>query len=192
MNPQIFERFLSDSQKELQGAAQNQKVRAFIDWCDRNGFEEIILRLSSEDRGGWSNNYSLTFTNKRIIVNKKKFATKFFDLGYAAGLAAYPYFVLLEKRDYSKVKDDASKTPQALSQELNSYQVWYSQIDEFILKPGMRMLGKHVTSNYLTIITDDPNSRRYDYTLPISKNGDTDKMRYWLRVTLPQNCSIKS
>jgi hypothetical protein len=192
MNPQLFEKFLSDSQRELESRTQSQKVRTFIDWCNRNGLEEIVLRLSSEEKGGWSKNYSLTFTTSRIIVNKKKFSTKFVDLGYAAGLAPYPYFVLLEKRDYSKIKEDAAATPEVLAREPNAYHIWYFQIQEFILKHGMRMLGRNITSNFLSITTSAPDNKRFDYTLPISKNGDYDKIHYWLRVALPQNCSIKN
>jgi hypothetical protein len=80
MDSRLFDSFLKDSGGMLNGKSDPEKIRVFIDWCLKNGYEEIILRISSEEKGGWARNYFLDFTTKRIIVTKKSFLTKFAGL----------------------------------------------------------------------------------------------------------------
>jgi hypothetical protein len=91
MTPLEFEQFIESSKDQLSKKSSSEKIRAFIEWCKSKDMEEIILRLSSEDKGGWRKNYFLDFTTTRMIISKKNFFRKFADLGYIAGIAPYPY-----------------------------------------------------------------------------------------------------
>ncbi|HEX7031618.1 MAG TPA: hypothetical protein VF172_01325, partial [Nitrososphaera sp.] len=81
VNPDTFEEFLAESNQALRDKSDSEKIRFFINWCKKNGMEEVILRLSSETKGGWASNFYLDFTTDRIIVTKKSFITKFADMG---------------------------------------------------------------------------------------------------------------
>ena len=117
MDSGLFDKFLKESKKRLNGKSDSEKVRVFIDWCLKNNYEEVILRISSEEKGGWARNYILDFTTSRIIVTKKSFLTKFADLGYVAGLAPYPYLVLLKDSNPSKIRSQATTSPEAAFEE---------------------------------------------------------------------------
>src|SRR5919109_2033324 len=114
MDSGLFERFLQESKKTLTGKSDSEKIRTFIDWCVKNNCEEVILRISSEEKGGWARNHFLDFTTTRVIVTKKSFLTKFADLGYVAGLAPYPYLVLLKDSRSSNIKAQTTSNPEEL------------------------------------------------------------------------------
>src|ERR671929_1650704 len=123
MDSELFDKFLNDSRKRLYGKSDSEKVRVFIDWCLKNGYEEIILRISSEEKGGWARNHFLDFTTKRIIATKKRFLTKFADLGYVAGLAPCPYLVLLKDSRPSNIKAQATSNPDELLKK-DGFYIW--------------------------------------------------------------------
>jgi hypothetical protein len=191
MNSGLFERFLQESKKTLTGKSDSEKVRTFIDWCVKNNCEEVILRISSEEKGGWARNHFLDFTTTRIIVTKKSFLTKFADLGYVAGLAPYPYLVLLKDSKTSSTKAKAtSSSPEELLKKQGFY-IWYSDIAEFVLRKGIEtlvanMFGRAIVSNFLQIKT--LSGKEYDFTLPVNKNGTYEQIRYWIGVVLPSFC----
>jgi hypothetical protein len=191
MNSGLFERFLQESKKTLTGKSDSEKVRTFIDWCVKNNCEEVILRISSEEKGGWARNHFLDFTTTRIIVSKKSFLTKFADLGYVAGLAPYPYLVLLKDSKTSSTKAKAtSSSPEELLKKQGFY-IWYSDIAEFVLRKGIEtlvanMFGRAIVSNFLQIKT--LSGKEYDFTLPVNKNGTYEQIRYWIGVVLPSFC----
>src|SRR5919197_5386831 len=112
MNSALFEKFLMESKKTLDAASDSEKLRTFIDWCVNNNYEEVILRISSEEKGGWARNHFLDFTTNRIIVTKKSFLTKFADVGYVAGLAPYPYLVLLKDSNSSNMRARVTSSPE--------------------------------------------------------------------------------
>jgi len=191
MNSGLFERFLKESKRTLTGKSDSEKVRTFIDWCIENNCEEVILRISSEVKGGWARNHFLDFTTKRIIVTKKSFLTKFADLGYVAGLAPYPYLVLLKDSNSSSTKVELSSSPEALLKKEGFY-IWYSDIAEFVLRKGIEtlvanMFGRAIVSNFLQIKT--LSGKQYDFTLPVNKNGTYEEIRYWISVILPSFCA---
>jgi hypothetical protein len=191
MDPGLFEKFLKESKKRLNGKSDAEKVRIFIDWCVKNNYEEVILRISSEEKGGWSRNYFLNFTTSRIIVTKKSFLTKFADLGYVAGLAPYPYRVLLKDSNSSNIKTRATSSPEELL-ERESFYIWYSDISEFVLRKGIEtlvanMFGRAIVSNFLHIKTSS--GKEYNFTLPVNKNGTYEQIRFWIGVVLPSFCS---
>ena len=112
MDPGLFDKFLKESKKRLNDKkSDSEKVRVFIDWCINNNYEEVILRISSEEKGGWARNYFLDFTTNRVIVTKKSFLTKFANLGYVAGLSPYPYLVLLKNSNPSTVQLEGNIKP---------------------------------------------------------------------------------
>ncbi|HEX2124718.1 MAG TPA: hypothetical protein VHF44_03845, partial [Nitrososphaeraceae archaeon] len=47
-------------------------ISYFIDWCNNNNYEELLLRLNSERQGGLGYNSIIDFTNKRVIITRKK------------------------------------------------------------------------------------------------------------------------
>ena len=192
MDSGLFERFLQESKKTLTGKSDSEKIRTFIDWCVKNNCEEVILRISSEEKGGWARNHFLDFTTTRVIVTKKSFLTKFADLGYVAGLAPYPYLVLLKDSKTSSTKAKAtSSSPEELLKKQGFY-IWYSDIAEFVLRKGIEtlvanMFGRAIVSNFLQIKT--LSGKEYDFTLPVNKNGTYEQIRYWISVVLPSFCS---
>ena len=200
MNVRTFEHFLDDSRKVLKGkTSDSEKVRVFINWCIQNEQEELILRLSSERKGGWAENYFLDFTTSRIIITKKKFLTKIVDIGYVAGLAPYPY-ILLKNQDASKIrKDTSSLTPERLIKDGDFASVaWYSDIEEIVLRKGMdtivaNMFGRAIVSNFLTVKARPWGnaahiSKRSTYNLPVNKNGTYEQIHFWLSTVLPPAC----
>lgn len=190
IDPEIFERFLKESRKTLSGKTDAEKVRAFIDWCVKHNYEEVILRISSEEKGGWARNYILDFTTARIIITKKSFMTKFADLGYVAGLAPYAYLVLLQDSKSKNTRTSAVLSPDKLSKKEGFY-IWYSDISEFVLRKGIEtlvtnMFGRAIVSNFLNIKTYS--GKDYNFTLPVNKNGTYEQIRYWISVLLPSFC----
>ena len=190
MDPGLFDKFLKESKKRLNNKSDSEKVRLFIDWCINNNYEEVILRISSEEKGGWARNYFLDFTTNRIIVTKKSFLTKFADLGYVAGLAPYPYLVLLKDSNSSNIRSQATSSPEELVKR-QGFSIWYSDIAEFVLRRGIEtlvtnMFGRAIVSNFLLIKTSS--GKEYNFTLPVNKNGTYEQIRFWIGVVLPSFC----
>jgi len=192
MDSVLFDKFLKESKRRLNDKSDSEKIRVFIDWCLKNNYEEVILRISSEEKGGWAKNYFLDFTTNRIIVTKKSFLTKFADLGYVAGLAPYPYLVLLKKdSNSSNIRSQATSRPEELLKRQQSFYIWYSDIAEFVLRKGMEtavtnMFGRAIVSNFLRIKTSS--GEEYNFTLPVNKNGNYEQIRFWISVILPSFC----
>jgi hypothetical protein len=191
MDSGLFDKFLKESKKRLNGKSDSEKVRVFIDWCLKNNYEEIVLRISSEEKGGWARNYILDFTTSRIIVAKKSFLTKFVDVGYVAGLAPYPYLVLLKDSNPSKIRSQATTSPEQLLKKQQSFYIWYSDIAEFVLRKGTEtlvtnMFGRAIVSNFLSI--KKSSGEGYKFTLPVNKNGTYEHIRFWMGVVLPSFC----
>lgn len=193
MTPIEFEQFLKFSKDGISDKSNAEKIRAFIEWCNKNNMEEIILRLSSEDKGGWGKNCFLDFTTTRIIVSKKNFIRKFADLGYIAGIAPYPYKLTTKKwsvLNQSDTKKQALIVPEdVLTRSFSNFYICYSDIKEFVVRKGREttvrnMVGTMIKANFLTIKTSN---KTYNFTIPVSKNGSFDEMRFWLSVVLPLN-----
>lgn len=192
MTPRDFEQFLKFSQDEISNKSNHEKVRAFIEWCKTNNMEEIIIRLSSEDKGGWGKNSFLDFTTTRMIVSKKNFFRKFADLGYIAGIAPYPYRLTTKNWNNPSpagIRKQAIITPEDLTRNSENFYIWYSQIEDFALRKGAEttvrnMLGTMIKANFLTVKTS---SKIYNFVIPVSKNGNFDEIRFWLSVVLPFN-----
>jgi hypothetical protein len=192
MNQIEFEQFLKFAEEEaLSAKSYSEKIQDFILWCKKNNFEEIILRLSSEEKGGWSKNFCLDFTTTRIIVSKKNFLNKFVDLGYVAGLAPIPYMILskkiIKRSDVKKQHNDPLEY--IIKRDRSNYYIPYSDIQQFIIRKGIEttvtnMVGTMIMKNFLKIKTVN---KTYDFTLPVNKNGKFEQIHFWLSVVLPVN-----
>jgi hypothetical protein len=192
MNQFEFEHFLKFAEEEaLSAKSDSEKIQDFILWCKKNNFEEIILRLSSEEKGGWSKNFCLDFTTTRIIVSKKNFLNKFVDLGYVAGLAPIPYMILskkiIKRSDVKKQHNDPLEY--IIKRDRSNYYIPYSDIQQFIIRKGIEttvtnMVGTMIMKNFLKIKTVN---KTYDFTLPVNKNGKFEQIHFWLSVVLPVN-----
>jgi hypothetical protein len=192
MNQFEFEQFLKFAEEEaLSAKSDSEKIQDFILWCKKNNFEEIILRLSSEEKGGWSKNFCLDFTTTRLIVSKKNFLNKFVDLGYVAGLAPIPYMILskkiIKRSDVKKQHNDPLEY--IIKRDRSNYYIPYSDIQQFIIRKGIEttvtnMVGTMIMKNFLKIKTVN---KTYDFTLPVNKNGKFEQIHFWLSVVLPVN-----
>jgi hypothetical protein len=160
----------------------------FIDWCNNNNYEELLLRLNSERQGGLGYNSIIDFTNKRVIITRKKILNRIFDIGFVAGLGPFPYMILSEKKQQSKIKDSAKLQIEKILQDPNLERtITYNDISRIIIKKGSNslihnMFGSFITKYYLTIFTTN---NKFEYILPMKKNGDFDKMSYWMKALLP-------
>ncbi len=195
MTPIEFEQFLKFSKDRISEKSDSEKIRAFIEWCKKEDMEEIILRFSSEDKGGWGKNCFLDFTTTRMIVSKKGFVRKFADLGYIAGMAPFPYKLTSKNwnvLNLSDIRKQALITPEdVLNGHYSNFYIWYSDIEEFVVRKGVEtivrnMLGTMIKANYLTV---KESHKTYNFKLPVNKNGTFDEIHYWLSVVLPVNVS---
>ena len=191
MKPFEFEQFLKLAEdNKLSSLSDSEKIKDFILWCKRKNFEENILRLSSEEKGGWSRNFSLDFTTTRIIISKKSFLKKFVDMGYVAGIAPFPYMVLSKKlKRFDVKKQYRNSLTDIINRDKSNYYIWYSDIQEFIIRKGIEttvtnMVGTMIMKNFITIKTVN---KTYDFTLPVNKNGKFEQIHFWLSVVLPFN-----
>src|ERR671931_2155105 len=192
MKAEEFEQFLrlAEDLHLLYDKSDKEKIQTFISWCKKSRLEEVIIRLSSETKGGWGKNFLLDFTTNRIIISKKKFIRKFVDVGYIDGMAPFPYMLVSKKK--MALSDVGNKSaiinPEDILQKNSSnFYILYSEIQEVIIRKGIEsvvtnMLGSMITTNFLTIRTL---RKRYDYRLPVNKNGTFEEIRYWLSAVIP-------
>jgi hypothetical protein len=193
LNPSEFEEFLDYSQNRFSSASDSEKISSFIEWCKNKGIEEVIIRLSTEDKNWLRNNYFLDFTTSRLIVSKKNFTRKFIDTGFIAGMAPFPYRVLAKGQKSPDFKKRTLLDPsEILSKDNSNFYILYSDVREVSMRMGIEttitnMLGTAISANFLTIKPAD--GKEYAYRLPVGKNGSFDKMYYWLNKILPVEIS---
>jgi hypothetical protein len=193
LNPSEFEEFLDYSQNRFSSASDSEKISSFIEWCKNKGIEEVIIRLSTEDKNWLRNNYFLDFTTSRLIVSKKNFTRKFVDTGFIAGMAPFPYRVLAKGQKSPDFKKRTLLDPsEILSKDNSNFYILYSDVREVSMRMGIEttitnMLGTAISANFLTIKPAD--GKEYAYRLPVGKNGSFDKMYYWLNKILPVEIS---
>ncbi|HEX6670866.1 MAG TPA: hypothetical protein VFC05_06485 [Nitrososphaeraceae archaeon] len=184
--------FLNHNKKDNENSVVN--LLDFIDWCNNNNHEELLVRLSSEKQGGLGYDSVIDFTTKRIIITRKKLMNRIFELGFVAGLGPFPYMILSKKKQQSKIKDSAKlKIEKILQDENLEFTISYIDVQKIVIKRGSNsivrnMLGSFITKNYLTILTKTNN--KYEYVLSIKKNGDFSKMFYWMKSILPVEISF--
>ena len=188
MEPEQFREFLKYSKGRIASLSDSEKIQLFMDWCNRKGLEELMLRLSSESKGGWGENTFLDFTTRRIIISKKEFFRKFLDLGYVAGMAPYPYLILREKIKNSEIiKKSAQIDVNSILQRPSSFYIWYSDVKALEIRKGTEtivhnMMGSMIQTNFLTLTTRE---NSYDFKLPTKKDGHFDRIYFWLDSVIP-------
>ena len=161
MEQDRFEQFLKDKSNKLFHKSDQEKIRIYINWCQKRGDEELILRLASENKGGWANNYKLDFTTNRIIITDIKVKTNI-DSSDLYGDSS-SFFIM-----YNEIKEFVLK--QGIDSEV------------------MNMMGRAIVSNYIKIKTND---NTFDFTMPVNKNGKFEDIRIWLETVLPFEILIK-
>jgi hypothetical protein len=189
LNSEQFRSFIKETKGRLKRLPEAEKILLFIEWCKKRKMEELILRLSSETKGGWGNNFFLDFTTDRLIISKKNFFRKFVDVGYIAGMAPYPYLILSPNIKDSEIdKRSASFDPDAiLSSNARNLSIRYDEIEEMVFRRGgettvHNMMGSVVQHNFLTIKSK---GRNLQFKLPARKDGQFDKVYYWISALIP-------
>jgi hypothetical protein len=169
----------------------SQKIHAFNQLCKKYNIEPIILRLSGEIKNKLkSTSYLITFTTTRVIVSKKGNLKSLFDIGYIAGLGPYLYYLVSDKiknLDEIKLKNSLIKNITFNSISINEYYIEYNDINKIVFYNGVEtritnMFGSAVSDNFLKICTKE---KQYNFIIPVKKNGDYEKILYWLRMSLP-------
>jgi hypothetical protein len=168
----------------------SQKIHAFNQLCKKYNIEPIILRLSGEIKNKIkSTNYLITFTTTRVIISKKGNLKSIVDIGYIAGLGPYLYYLVSDKVNLEdiKLKNSFIQNIAFNSNSINEYYIEYNDINKIVFYNGVEtritnMLGSAVSNNFLNIYT---NEKYYSFIIPVKKNGDYEKIFYWLRLSLP-------
>jgi hypothetical protein len=190
-----FEEFLSSNKSRLEGRSDSEKVKLFIDWCNKYDLEELIIRLSSDGKRIFDVGSFLDFTTRGILIRKKSWSRKFIDTGFVAGMAPLPYALISSKLKIAditkKTLADTADTIRKKESMISKY-VPYTEVTEISLRPGLEtrvtnMLGSTLRQNFLTIkSTVGP---PHQYSLPVGKNGPYDKIYFWLSAILPIDVS---
>ena len=170
---------------------QSQKISSFYELCKEFDKELIVLRLSGNIKNRFTrSNYLITFTNRGILISKKRNLQNLMDIGFVAGLGPYLYYLLSDKvnLDDIKLKDsflhDRSSSLN-LKNELSYLN--YKEISKLVFYHGVEttvtnMLGSAVNDNFLKIYTQKDS---YSFAISAKKNGDYKKIYYWLKMCLP-------
>ena len=169
----------------------SQKIHAFSQLCKKYNIEPVVLRLSGNIKNKIkSTNYLITFTTTRVIISKKGNLKSLFDIGYIAGLGPYLYYLVSDKiknLDEIKLKNSFIQNITFNSISINEYYVEYNDINKIVFYNGVEtrisnMFGSAINDNFLKIYTKE---KQYNFIIPVKKNGDYEKILYWLRMSLP-------
>src|SRR5919107_1296073 len=168
----------------------SQKIHAFNQLCKKYSIEPIVLRLSGDIKNKIKRtSYSITFTTTRVIISKKRNIKSLFDIGYIAGLGPYLYYLVSDKVNLEdiKLKNSLIQNVTFNSNSLDDYYIEYDNIKKIVFYNGVEtrvtnMLGSAVTDNFLKIYTKEKN---YNFIIPVKKNGNYEKIFYWLEMSLP-------
>ena len=192
LNQSEFEQFLNFSEKDARATSDSEKILSFIHWCNSKGIEEVIIRLSAENKNWTACNYFLDFTTSRLLVSTKRFTRKFIDAGFIAGMAPLPYALLARNKSPDFKKGITLDPSEIIRKARTILSLQYSEIEEMHLRRGIEttitnMLGTAINMNFLTIKTR--NGEQYSYRLPVKKNGSFEKMYFWLNAIAPVKVS---
>lgn len=189
LNSSEFEQFLRYSRNRSSTKSDPEKISFFIQWCKNKGIEEVILRLSTEEKNWLHENHFLDFTTSRVIISKKTFTRKILDTGFIAGMAPFPYMILTKDKKVPDFKKGINlNTSEIMRKDISNFCIWYSEIENLYMRKGVEtivsnMLGTAISANFLTIKATS--GKEYAFRLPVSKNGSFEKIYYWLKNSLP-------
>jgi hypothetical protein len=193
LNSSEFEQFLKYSQISSSTKSDSEKISSFVQWCKDKGVEEVILRLSTEEKNWIRENYFLDFTTSRVIVSRKSFTRKILDTGFIAGMAPFPYMILTKDKKIPDFKKGINLNPsEIIRKDISNFFIWYFEIEELHMRKGIEttvsnMLGTAISANFLTIKAT--NGKEYNFRLPVGKNGSFEKMYFWLNAIAPVKVS---
>ena len=73
------------------------------------------------------------------------------------------------------------------------YSISYDNINKITISRGNdtrvnNMVGSFITKNYFVIYMIS--GEQYEFSLPVRKNGNFEKISYWLKILLPTRVSI--
>ena len=167
-----------------------QKIQTFYQLCKKSNIEPIILRLTGSVKNRFSRtSYLITFTTTRIIISKKSSLRSLVDIGYVAGLGPYLYYLVSNKVKLEDIKLKDSFIEDIFSDlnSTNKFYINYNDITKLVFYIGVEtlttnMLGSAVNENFLRIYTQ---KNRYNFIISAKKNGDYEKISYWLKMSLP-------
>ncbi len=167
-----------------------QKIQTFYQLCKKSNIEPIILRLTGSVKNRFSRtSYLITFTTTRIIISKKSNLRSLVDIGYVAGLGPYLYYLVSNKVKLEDIKLKDSFIEDIFSDlnSTNKFYINYNDITKLVFCNGIEtlttnMLGSAVNENFLRIYTQ---KNRYNFIISAKKNGDYEKISYWLKMSLP-------
>ena len=192
MQYNLFEEFIESNIDELRNKPNSKRISIFVKWCSLKNIEELILRLSSEDKNGLRNNMLLEFTNTRILIRKKNIYKKLIDVGYVTGFAPVPYIIITKNLENLSDKEKRSildKQNKIFNSESTfEYSISYSDIKKCTLRidfndtKKINMLGRVWKANLLNV---DTFSKTFQFTLPVTKNGTFEQISFWLNSSLP-------
>ena len=172
------------------GGSHSQKISIFYQLCKEHNIEPVILRLSADIKNRFTRSgYLMTFTSTRIIVSEKSNLRNLLDIGYIAGLGPYLYYLLSDNVNLEDIKSKDSFV-QGLPSDSNStkeFYIDYDEIEKLVFYHGVdtlitNMLGSAVNYNFLKIHTQ---KTVYNFNISAKKNGDYQKIFYWLNMSLP-------
>jgi len=169
----------------------SQKIYAFNQLCKEYNIEPVVLRLSGDIKNKIkSTSYLITFTTTRVIISKKGHIKSLFEIGYIAGLGPYLYYLVSDKiknLEDIKLKNSLINNITSNSISINEYYIEYNDVNKIVFYNGVEtritnMLGSAVSDNFLNIYTKE---KYYSFIIPVKKNGDYEKIFYWLTMSLP-------
>jgi hypothetical protein len=184
-----FKTSLKHIKNSIEGS-HSQKISIFYQLCKEHNIEPVILRLSADIKNRFTRSgYLITFTNTRIIVSEKSNLRNLLDIGYIAGLGPYLYYLLSDKVNLEDIKSKDSFV-QGLPSDSNStkeFYINYEEVEKLVFYHGVdtlitNMLGSAVNYNFLKIHTQ---KTVYNFNISAKKNGDYQKIFYWLNMSLP-------
>ena len=170
--------------------SNSQKIGIFYQLCKEHNIEPVILRLSGDIKNRFTRSgYLITFTNARIIISEKSNLRNLLDIGYIAGLGPYLYYLLSDRVNLEdvKLKDSSVQGLPSGSNSTKEFYIHYKEIEKLIFYHGIdtlitNMLGSAVNYNFLKIRTQ---KTLYNFNISAKKNGDYEKILYWLKMSLP-------
>jgi hypothetical protein len=184
-----FNNYLKDI-KDNNRITNSQKIHSFYQLCKEYNIEPIVLRLSGDIKNKIKRTgYLITFTNTRVIISKKGNIKSLFDIGYIAGLGPYLYYLVSDRVNLEdiKLKNSLIRNVTFNSNSLDDYYIKYDNINKIVFYNGVEtrvtnMLGSAVSDNFLKIYSKE---KDYNFIIPVKKNGNYEKIFYWLRMSLP-------
>ncbi|HEX7033864.1 MAG TPA: hypothetical protein VF172_12770, partial [Nitrososphaera sp.] len=96
----------------------------------------------------------------------------------------------------SRIRKQASLAPNELVKKEKYFDsIWYSEIEEIVFRKGIEttvanMFGRAIVANFLAIKVSK--GQKFDFKLPVNKNGTYEQVHFWVNVVLPPHCKLQN